>query len=241
MQRFMLALVAVLFSLAIAAPSHATLNACAAGKKKCVSKKVAAILKCHIKAETPPKGLAPADLATCIHKARDKFDGGADPTKGCFATLERKFGAACLTTNDTAALEAKVDAFVDDAVCELDPGSGTCQTCSTGQTQCVTGCADLASDPNNCGTCGTVCPTGASCVSGACENKCTPSNCASGCCSPDGTCNPTPNVASCGTLGSICQDCGTGADRCTAGICACGSNPACVPPSPTCGAGNMCQ
>lgn len=105
------------------------MNSCSAGKKKCVSKKMKALLKCHEKAVK--KGLA---LDTnCITKAKNKFDGGADPAKGCFEKLESAGG--CSTLDDTAALEAKVDAFVDDVVCELQsptcpcvPPAGICPT-----------------------------------------------------------------------------------------------------------------
>ena len=100
-------------------------NACSVGKKKCVSKKATALLACHSKNEKPPAGLAPAKFAACLQKARDQFDGGADPMKGCFAKLEAKF-PDCLTTLDTAGLEATVDGFVNDVVCQLDAGSGTC-------------------------------------------------------------------------------------------------------------------
>jgi hypothetical protein len=98
---------------------HASLNECAGGKEKCVSKKAAAILKCYRKADNP--GLAPGDLATCIQKAKDKFDGAANPTKGCFAKLEAKFPGTCLTTSDTATLEATVDAFTTETFCALHP------------------------------------------------------------------------------------------------------------------------
>jgi len=91
-------------------------NTCSAGKKTCVAKKAKALLKCHSKAEKT----GTLD-ATCVQKAQIKF---ADPVNGCFAKLEAKGG--CLTTGDTTALESTVDAFVDDVVCELDPGSGTC-------------------------------------------------------------------------------------------------------------------
>jgi hypothetical protein len=90
------AVVLAVLTLAATEPSHATLNACAAGKKKCVNKKAAAILKCHTKAETPPNGLSAGDLATCIQKAKAKFDGGGNPSKGCFAKLEAKFPGGCL-------------------------------------------------------------------------------------------------------------------------------------------------
>ena len=65
------------------------LNKCSAGKKKCVANKVKAILGCYGKDATKPDSTA---LAACIQKAQDKFDGGVDPTKGCFAKLEAKPG-----------------------------------------------------------------------------------------------------------------------------------------------------
>ncbi len=108
-----------------------TLNKCSAGKKKCVLKKVSAKLKCEGNNLKKPD---PVKYGPCIQKAEDKFDGGADPTKGCFAKLESKQNVAkpetvCPTTGDTAALEAKVDAFVQDVVQELNPpdncGNGT--------------------------------------------------------------------------------------------------------------------
>ena len=88
-------------------------------RRSASSRSSTALLKCHAKAET--KGfLDPA----CVQKAKDKFDGGGFPAKGCFAKLEAKL--SCLTTGDTAALEAKIDAAVDDIVCQLDPAGGTC-------------------------------------------------------------------------------------------------------------------
>jgi hypothetical protein len=90
------------------------LNKCSAGKKKCVANKVKAILGCYGKNATKPD---PVALAACIQKAQDKYSGGADPTKGCFAKLELK--PPCLTTGDSPALEAKVDAFALDVKTEL--------------------------------------------------------------------------------------------------------------------------
>jgi hypothetical protein len=90
------------------------LNKCSAGKKKCVANKVKAILGCYGKDATKPD---PVALLACIQKAQDKYSGGVDPTKGCFAKLEAK--PPCLTTGDTGALEAKVDAFALDVKTEL--------------------------------------------------------------------------------------------------------------------------
>jgi hypothetical protein len=114
-----LAILFVVVSILTSAPAHATANLCAAGKDKCVSKKAAAILNCYGKDDKT--GLVPADLASCIQKAKDKFDGGADPAKGCFAKLEAKYPGACLTTGDTPTLEAAVDAFTTVAYCALHP------------------------------------------------------------------------------------------------------------------------
>jgi len=127
-----------LLLLALAAPQPAgaqTLNACSARKKDCVAKKAAALLNCHVKAEK--KGLALDPI--CVQKAEDKFDGGADPAKGCFAKLEAKYGASCLTSGDTATMEAKIDAFVLDAVTDVDPGYPVTiqNTCSAGKKNCV--------------------------------------------------------------------------------------------------------
>jgi hypothetical protein len=100
-------------------------NACSVGKNKCVSKKATALLACHSKNEKPPVGLAPEKFVACLQKARDQFDGGTTPSQGCFAKLETKY-PDCLTTLDTPALETTVDGFVDEVLCQLDAGSGTC-------------------------------------------------------------------------------------------------------------------
>jgi len=97
------------------------LSKCSAGKKKCVANKVKAILGCKGKNATKPD---PVALAACIQKAQDKYSGGVDPTKGCFAKLEAKVPNDCLTTGDSAALEAKVDAFADDVTGELSAPPG---------------------------------------------------------------------------------------------------------------------
>src|SRR5262249_31883800 len=75
---------------------------CLAGKTKCMSSKAAGLLKCDQTAETPGKTVAP----DCVTKVKDKFDGGADQTKGCFEKLENKSGSDCITINDTTAGES---------------------------------------------------------------------------------------------------------------------------------------
>ena len=94
-------------------------NLCSVRKKKCVAKKVKALLECHYRAEK--SGTLDAG---CVQKAKDRFDGGADPTRGCFAKLEAAGG--CLTMNDTSVVETKVDGFVRDVDCALDPASPEC-------------------------------------------------------------------------------------------------------------------
>jgi len=117
-------------------PSYPALvkNACSAGKKMCVGKNATALLACHNKNEKPRAGLPPEKFAACLQKARDQFDGGSDPTKGCFAKLETKY-SDCLTTGDTTTLDSTLDGFVNEVVCQLDAGSGTCPL--TTVTPCV--------------------------------------------------------------------------------------------------------
>ncbi len=221
MQRFVLAIAGALVTLTLATPSHATLNACSAGKKTCVAKKAAAILKCHSKNEKPP-GLLPAAFASCIQKAKDKFDGGTNPPKGCFAKLEAKFPVGCLTTGDTAALEAKVDAFVDDVVCELDAGSGTCLATPT---PTPTPAAPTSTPtPVGCFSSGQGCVVSSqccsqSCMAGTCQPTCT-----------DGIKDGNETGVDCG--GGTCPQCPLGqgcaanndcvaTTACMAGMCVC--------------------
>jgi hypothetical protein len=126
-------------------------NKCLAGKTKCVSKKIAGLLKCRAKCQQTPEKCG--DVQTeCEAKVKSKFEGGTNPTKGCFAKLEAKDDpsmpeSVCNTTGDTAAVEAQVDTFVaailgelEQLACELtnggfcwflgDAGSDCNQTCA---------------------------------------------------------------------------------------------------------------
>ncbi len=116
--------------------SQATLNKCAAAKRICVAKHFAALATCRAKAAKPP-GLTPEKLAACVQKAHDKFDGGAKPVKGCFAKLEAKLGASCLTTGDTATLAAKVNAFIAETDCDLDAATCLPQACIDVRTKAI--------------------------------------------------------------------------------------------------------
>jgi hypothetical protein len=107
---------------------------CLPGKINCVSKKKSCLLGVQGKARS--KGLPPDALK--LQKCKDKFDGGLAPAKGCFAKLEAKNQGPCVTFGDTDALEAKVDAFVDDVVTELDPNPANDQNkCTAAKLKCV--------------------------------------------------------------------------------------------------------
>jgi len=62
-------------------------------------------------AETPGKTPDP-NAGGCVDKVVGKFDGGVDPTKGCFEKLENKSPNDCITFNDTGSAEAAVDSCV---------------------------------------------------------------------------------------------------------------------------------
>ncbi|HEY2386718.1 MAG TPA: hypothetical protein VGK30_07130 [Candidatus Binatia bacterium] len=140
MQRITLALACSTLALMIAAPSQAQLNSCASAKKKCVAKKVKALLKCHTLAEqTGVNPTTDPTIQACLAKARSKFDGGATPGKGCFGKLEAKHPGACLTYDDTTALESTIDTFVNDVVTQVDPSypAALQNLCSAGKKKCV--------------------------------------------------------------------------------------------------------
>src|SRR5262249_11733115 len=109
---------------------------CIAGKTKCLSKKGTGLLKCEATAETPGK---PADPNTggCVDKVVGKFDGGAEPAKGCFQTLENKTGNDCVTFDGTAAGEAAVARCVANPVQAIDPPPITQTKCGVGKKKCV--------------------------------------------------------------------------------------------------------
>src|SRR5262245_29453367 len=83
------AVLAALVTVLHADPTPAALNKCAAAKRVCVAKEMAALLGCYAKAAKPP-GLKAGKLDACLLKVQTKFDGGGTPTKGCFAKLEAK-------------------------------------------------------------------------------------------------------------------------------------------------------
>ena len=109
---------------------------CLVSKNKCVAKKAGSLLKCEEKAETPGKPMDP-NFADCEDKAKEKFDGGSDPTKGCFEKLENKTPNDCVTVNDTASLEAKVENCVDQLVAAIDPAPLDQSKCNVSKKKCA--------------------------------------------------------------------------------------------------------
>ena len=96
---FGMALAATLLLVA-SGPAAAQQAKCLAGKTKCIAKKGTGLLKCHTNAETPGKVPDP-NAGGCVDKVVGKFDGGIDPTKGCFEKLENKNPNDCITFDDT--------------------------------------------------------------------------------------------------------------------------------------------
>jgi hypothetical protein len=123
-------LLVVFLALATPAVAAAQANKCAAAKQTCVAKKVQGLLACHAAADKKGVAVDPA----CLAKVRAKFDGGANPSKGCIAKLEAKQNPAkpatvCPTTGDSVLLESQVDAFVDAIACQLT-STGPCASAS---------------------------------------------------------------------------------------------------------------
>jgi hypothetical protein len=118
------------------APAFAVQAKCIAGKTKCMSKKATGLIKCHQLAETPGKSADP-NAGGCVIKAMAKFDGGVDPTKGCFEKLENKAGNDCITFDDTAAGEDVVDSCVAAFVDAIDPVPSDKAKCNAGKKKCV--------------------------------------------------------------------------------------------------------
>ena len=117
-------------------PASAQQAKCLAGKTTCLAKKATGLLKCEALAETPKKPADP-NAKDCVTKVQTKFDGGSDPTKGCFEKLESKSPNDCLTFDDTAAAERAVDACVASLVAAIDPPPIDQTKCGAAKKQCV--------------------------------------------------------------------------------------------------------
>jgi len=114
------------------APSFALSNptlpasGCLGSKIKCVIKKKACLLGLYKKGLT----LDPAKVEKCKAGFSNPATG-----KGCFDKADAK-NAGCLTLGDGPAIEAKIDAHVDDVVAEIYPG-GAFAKCQGGKIGCV--------------------------------------------------------------------------------------------------------
>jgi len=129
-------------------------NKCLAGKTKCVNKKAAGLLKCNEKCQKDPAKCGGVQT-TCEDKVRAKFDGGGVKL-GCFDKFEAKNDGPCVTFGDRAAMETRVDVFVNGTVTTLEGGAAAPCTAfpATGQTTCwnssgsVIPCAGTGHDGN---------------------------------------------------------------------------------------------
>jgi hypothetical protein len=117
-------------------PASAQQAKCLAGKTKCMSKASTGLLKCEQLAETPGRPANP-NAGGCQDKVTGKFDGGADPTKGCFEKLENKSGSDCITQNDTDTAEHDIDSCVASFVNAIDPPPPDQTKCGAGKKKCV--------------------------------------------------------------------------------------------------------
>jgi hypothetical protein len=132
-----LAFAAMLGALLLTDPAHGVVQStCVAKKNRCMSKKAASLLKCEQKAEMPGASIEPG-LTACRQKASTKFDGGPDPSRGCFERLESKTPNDCINFDDTAAAELVVDDCVADIVGAIDPAPVDQSACNVGKEKCA--------------------------------------------------------------------------------------------------------
>ena len=98
---------------------------CLESKIKCVSKKKDCRLKCYEKAAKEGMPVS----TDCLQDCSGKF-------AACFLKYENKGG--CITIGDSAAIEAKIDAFVDDVKAELDQApADDVSSCRQQKMKCV--------------------------------------------------------------------------------------------------------
>jgi len=157
-------------------------NTCSGGKSLCLAKKVKGLLGCYRKAQAAGTAVDPA----CVQKVEDKFDGGSDPSKGCFAKLEAKQkpekpASVCPVESDDAV--AFSDYATDKLTCDLE--SDACPCCNDRCVDVTDGAPDTVTDRSvfmvcsdtckmrtafspECGTC-SGCEFGEICVEGECK------------------------------------------------------------------------
>ncbi len=160
--------------------------ACKSAKAKAAGKKAGSLLKAAGKNIKKPN---PLKLGADVSKAQSKF------TKS-FTKAEGKGG--CETTGDAGAIEAKVDAFVDDAIGDIAPPSICGDNVVEGSEECD-GTADAACDglcQVNCQCPVPVCANGVLEAGEECDAPCSTGQCGMGeicgvgcACVPDVPCN----------------------------------------------------
>ncbi len=139
-----------------------------------------------------------------------------------------------------------------DGACRVECTPDTCDGCCNGEicvaepslTQCgVAGEACQACRPGRADACifgvcqcGTdfECPDGSACTDGRCV-------CIGAACMLGGACVPNDQPSSCGDAGGTCTVCDAQADRCTDGVCTCGTGPACGPEEECMGGACRCD
>jgi len=131
--------------------------ACKAAKARGAGKKAADVLSAFGKNARKPD---PSRLDASLSKATSRFARDIDKA-------ESKGG--CLTTGDTASLQAKVDAFADD-ILGVAP---TTTTTTTAATTTTTVAAGTCADPGGYPICGGSCPATEVCSIDAISMECT--------------------------------------------------------------------
>ena len=188
----------------------ADLNRCTAGKLRCVRAEVKCLLAAR-RAAVQSGAAAEDRLARC----RSRLDGGADPTRGCFARPER--APSCLTYGDVAALAARVDAFEHDTACRL----GAATDCPTA-TPTVVATPTLTATPS------------LPCVACACPPPATPAT-------PVPTCRPAAgDPFACPIPTPSPPPCGSGFGPPSCGINACPFRQVCSQTAGACGCAPCC-
>jgi hypothetical protein len=147
-----------------ATPPTGPVSKCLAGKESCVIKRTACRLGCYKKGNT-----AGITESACLSKCETGFDGGAEPAKGCFEKLENKSPNDCLTGDDTAAAETKIDTFTLAIACKLDSTRPGC--CAFQPAVCGDGCVQAG---EACDSPGSQCPNAAPGIlcSASCQCAC---------------------------------------------------------------------
>ena len=140
----LLALVTVLAVASSASAQTVTVNRCAAAKVRCVMgythvcgvQGVLGLFKCHQNATIRGRFID----QVCANRVVDKITD-------CFRDAERR--GECLTSEDVLPIQDKIEAFVLDAVEELNPGYPypIVNTCAAGKEKAL---AELTSDSLDC-------------------------------------------------------------------------------------------